>query len=501
MNANWDSARDMRKACAVWIVCLLLAGGLIGLAAAGHDYESKEYSKGSLCPAKRNVDQPKLSYTPHVPIRINSNADFTAANGVTGGSGTKNDPWIIEKWGINGTGKGYALYIGNTTDYFVVRNSSFHHASGLNNPPYFFNSGVILYNMQNGTFENNKVFSNNLHGIFLEYGVQRNSIVGNDLFSNYMIGIYLYSACDHNNIMKNNASSNAWDGIILQYSSYNDVTCNILSSNGFGIELRAAWYANVTYNTIADNTEYGMNITNMAGGDRINHNNFINNHGGGKQARDEVGSNSWNETAEGNYWSDWTSPDSNGDGIVDNPYVLDGSAGAKDYYPLAKPVVTNGWFAGKVTNAQTGTAISGATVTAGSMSCITDSNGNYNFSVPARTYDLTASAINFKSKTETGKQVKVANTTTVDFSLTPTTGGGSEPENNSGGDSTILIVGIIAIVIIIVVVLLVVFLMIRKKKKGLEQLPLESQASSLPAGAERAPSEPPPQSPPSSQVP
>src|SRR5438034_3743621 len=34
----------------------------------------------------------------HAPIVIGSDADFTAANGVTGGSGTAADPYVINCW-------------------------------------------------------------------------------------------------------------------------------------------------------------------------------------------------------------------------------------------------------------------------------------------------------------------------------------------------------------------------------------------------------------------
>ena len=34
----------------------------------------------------------------HDPIIINGNDDFTPENGVTGGSGTENDPYIISDW-------------------------------------------------------------------------------------------------------------------------------------------------------------------------------------------------------------------------------------------------------------------------------------------------------------------------------------------------------------------------------------------------------------------
>src|SRR2546426_10672179 len=37
----------------------------------------------------------------HPPISIEGDAGFTPANGVTGGTGTPSDPYIIEGWEIN----------------------------------------------------------------------------------------------------------------------------------------------------------------------------------------------------------------------------------------------------------------------------------------------------------------------------------------------------------------------------------------------------------------
>jgi parallel beta-helix repeat protein len=59
-------------------------------------------------------------YTPHDPINIRRNDKFTEENGVTGGSGTEEDPYIIEGWEINGSGYGIRIY--HTTMYFIVRN-------------------------------------------------------------------------------------------------------------------------------------------------------------------------------------------------------------------------------------------------------------------------------------------------------------------------------------------------------------------------------------------
>ena len=44
--------------------------------------------------------------------------------------------------------------------------------------------------------------------------------------------------------------------------------------------------------------------------------------------------NTWNNATTGNYWGDWQSPDANHDGIVDNPYIIDGGSGAQDDLPM-----------------------------------------------------------------------------------------------------------------------------------------------------------------------
>ncbi|GAH51114.1 unnamed protein product, partial [marine sediment metagenome] len=36
------------------------------------------------------------------------------------------------------------------------------------------------------------------------------------------------------------------------------------------------------------------------------------------------------------YWDNWTSPDTNNDGIVDNPYTYIGGAAKTDYLPIAE---------------------------------------------------------------------------------------------------------------------------------------------------------------------
>lgn len=48
--------------------------------------------------------------------------------------------------------------------------------------------------------------------------------------------------------------------------------------------------------------------------------------------------NSWDNGEEGNYWSDYTGEDLDGNEIGDTPYLIPDKGKATDNYPLMKPV-------------------------------------------------------------------------------------------------------------------------------------------------------------------
>jgi parallel beta-helix repeat protein len=172
------------------------------------------------------------SYISHDPIRINNNTEFASMAGSEGwvGDGSLGNPYIIEGYDINGNGYGYCIYIGNTTFYFEVRDCYLHEASGILKSPYFYDAGIILYYVQNGTIVNNIVSSSNSIGMYLYYS-NNNSIIYNNL-SNNDDGIYLYHSSNftisNNEIM--NEGIFIWGDVLEHWNSHIIDTTN--SVNG-----------------------------------------------------------------------------------------------------------------------------------------------------------------------------------------------------------------------------------------------------------------------------
>jgi parallel beta-helix repeat protein len=136
--------------------------------------------------------------------------------------------------------------------------------------------------------------------------------------------------CNSSIIKDNKIINSTSRGIWIHYSDGNTVSDNTVSGSTwhYGIVLCGNSSQNIiTGNTIKDNA-IGLAMT---GGDNfICHNNFINN----RNQTDMITSyhNAWNNTYEGNYWSNYNGTDADQDGIGDTPYSIDESN--QDNHPL-----------------------------------------------------------------------------------------------------------------------------------------------------------------------
>ena len=343
-------------------------------------------------PPESNVPT-RVSYTTHAKISINGNAGFLAVNtstGISKGSGTPTDPYVIQGWEINAGIAYAAIVIINSNVSFEIIGNHLHdsgtcgifldHVSngllaynevlynGWDNGPagigIGYSSNITLFRnnvsqnvchnlvdcdgisvtySNNITLEDNTVISNGISGIAF-YGSKDNRVINNTVSSNPR-GVVLSSS--YSNTISDNTISDNLNGVDLSSSQNNIVLNNTISNNTRGFFIEAS--SNTIFNnTILNNTAYGVYL-HTGSNNRIWNNTLYHNNGSGdiynqaeNQALDSGGINWWNSTTGyGNYWADWTTPDIvYRFGIVDLPYNISGTKHAQDFYPLTSPKVS-----------------------------------------------------------------------------------------------------------------------------------------------------------------
>ncbi len=209
-------------------------------------------------------------YTPHAPIRITSDADFTAANGVTGGSGTTSDPYVIEGWDIALT-LGSGVWIQDTRAPFLIRNVSVHGGSGGDS------LGIYLVNVTGARVEGSIVadtwlgiLASNAPGIIVlnntlssnTGGIQvyapGSTIRGNALDRTTYAAISIGgpgSKVVENNISTGSPTNRQSIGIQLYSTSDVVVEANNVSQSGIGVQVLFTDHAGIYGNSLADNGE------------------------------------------------------------------------------------------------------------------------------------------------------------------------------------------------------------------------------------------------------
>jgi parallel beta-helix repeat protein len=246
-----DGEKRLGKIITIAVLCFLVFGVFAVLTYQSQQRNTMATDALGVEPVARNVQSAgmEIKETVHNPIHINGNSGFTSANGVTGGSGTQTDPYIIENWEIDGHGGTYCIWIENTTVWFVVRNCKVWNATSEASEPR--GTGIYLKNVTHGTLMNNNCTYNSL-GICL-MSSSNNNITNNNCSGNSYDGIVLGSSTN-NNITNNICSGNSWGGIDLLDSSNNNITNNNCSGNSYdGILLHSSTNNNITNNTLWNN--------------------------------------------------------------------------------------------------------------------------------------------------------------------------------------------------------------------------------------------------------
>jgi parallel beta-helix repeat protein len=208
-----------------------------------------------------NFTGPLIILDPYTSFRIliddndpNYNWSITALNNSwCTGSGTYQDPYIIENLYIDGGGSGGMIHVVNSEKFFIIRNCWFNY-SGTKE----FNNGVLLKYAGNGTIDNN-IFTYQRKAVKVFRNSHNNTISNNYMLSDHTTAglgraIEIYSS---NNVLYNNKIKNYYSPIHVGSSENVTVESNYLENTihegweGDVIVFAFVNYSSITYNTLA----------------------------------------------------------------------------------------------------------------------------------------------------------------------------------------------------------------------------------------------------------
>jgi len=244
----------------------------------------------------------------HDPILIDGDGSFTPANGVTSGSGTATDPFIIENWTISARDRN-GIEVRNTRVTFTIRNVVVLDGQDRSQ------RGIIWQNVSNARLEGSNL-SRNYHGLEVVAGSNL-TVADNRVEANAFYGIWIERS-NETTLVRNTVSNTSVQGIFIREAFDVLVTDNDIVANGAGMLVANSIEVRIYGNRIVGSVYY--------------------------PADDTTGGNAWDGgyPQGGNFWSEYTGwddcsgpaqnvcPDS--DGIGDRPFEF--APSRWDWYPL-----------------------------------------------------------------------------------------------------------------------------------------------------------------------
>jgi parallel beta-helix repeat protein len=169
--------------------------------------------------------------------------------------------------------------------------------------------GMRLFSLSNDNIvRGNIICKNKMYGIQLSSG--DNNFINNNMYNNYY-AMYIYS---ENNIIKGNTiESNTHTGLYLTWSNWNLICENTISNNPYGVEIWSSHSNDIYHNNFISNSISAL-VDTWNNGDSCD--------------------NIWYADKKGNYWSDYTGLDLDGDFIGDTLYKIPNKGENQDDYPL-----------------------------------------------------------------------------------------------------------------------------------------------------------------------
>ncbi|PVX27421.1 MAG: hypothetical protein CW716_02410 [Candidatus Bathyarchaeum sp.] len=239
--------------------------------------------------------------------------------------------YSISGYGVYGEGTGFILTDRNNV---TVKNVVFHNlTTGILLQDSFFNNiteNVFTENLKAISMTDsydNVISGNIIQGniqIAIDFFAGARNVISENIITDNTEGIHMFGS--HNTIARNVIANNTNNGFVVRDSSqYNFIRENTIANQPYGIHITHSTYNDIFWNNITD-SEVGMYFYKYSSNNTIYGNNFVNNEQQvviSLEDATEGSINTWEDSSEGNYWSNYNGTDTNQDGIGDTPYTID----------------------------------------------------------------------------------------------------------------------------------------------------------------------------------